>query len=113
MLANDTMTVLNLREGSDKYRKVCAHLYKRMNHSYAMNPHIVQDVDTAPMTWCYVSNKCQYLNGGEQVPGTLTSVRFNQKGDGNTALRELRGQTLLEIAKEQVLDLGMLLPAGC
>merc|ERR1719400_1638288 len=77
-----------------------------------MNPHVLQDNRNASMTWCYVSSKCKWLRGGEQVPGTLASVKFNGEGE-NEAVRDLRMKEILALAQDNVLDLGIFLPSAC
>mmetsp|Transcript_98494 Transcript_98494/g.278959 ORF Transcript_98494/g.278959 Transcript_98494/m.278959 type:complete len:263 (+) Transcript_98494:59-847(+) len=121
----DDQAVLEVTE-----KDICRHLFKRMNFNYAMSmrlaPFEMPDVYplpkvsmrelSRPKTWCYINATVEcnkYQPHGHHVRGTRVGVRVIEDDEDEPAVRDLSLETILAIARRDVLDLGAFLPNSC
>mmetsp|Transcript_17247 Transcript_17247/g.46796 ORF Transcript_17247/g.46796 Transcript_17247/m.46796 type:complete len:316 (-) Transcript_17247:57-1004(-) len=115
LFVDDNDTLWKRLNETERLIGICDNFYMRMNHNYAMNEHanLMEPTMLADRVWCYVKDVdgCDKANTefATYSDGLLVKL-FNDTQV--PSFRQLPMQQILDIAKSDTLDLGMLLPAG-
>lgn len=82
----------------------CERFFQKLNHNWCVNVNIGADLGQ----WCYVSNKCEELQGGLQIVGSPFSWKKCNSSNDDAMLRRLDPPSIAAIARQTHVDLALL-----
>lgn len=102
---------LKVARNSEPLGHLCREFFQRFGGNQCVNQmRDLQPEDSNKWyagSWCYVSNGCPDLGGGERVPGTRLSWKGCQ-ADKDTSLRDLTPEEIIDVSAEHDLDASFL-----